>query len=817
MCAVKDNRLNLSNSLTNEPTTNHMKRFCTFLLTICFCIVSVCAQVIYSNYFATEDDFNAWTVLDANEDGATWKYNEEGDPSHVYYEFHSTNSADDWIISPAIVSEQSGTLAINFSVRGSVFGEKMEVFYGTRPSVDFMKNRLSDEMTLIDNITSHFYLIDVQANRPVYLGFRACSNPDGFRLYLCNVTAQFTSNPVDLLVSEIVSPVTGFNLGEETVTVKVKNNGKVDISSFDLSFAVNNNVVATETINQTLAMGDEMEYTFATKADLTTPRVVHNVAAWTTHADDVNVPNDTCYASVLHKADATVPFFMGFEMNEYTEGITLFNLNEDEGDWDIYADPYTNLAHTGDFCLAYNYDKNNNADDWAILEPIKIEEAGYYVLRFWYSGDDIHPEKLGVYYGNSATPEAMTNKVVEHAPFARSSYEESISIIYFDKPQTIFFGFHVFSNKDENWLCVDDISFEKASSESVDLTVNGITNPKEYVHVGSKKSVDFSVRNIGIKDSEAIVRVKIDDVVVDEKTTAIKAQEILNFGVKDALSNLEEGIHTLVVELTCADDNVYENNTDTLQFRVMGKPAKLWDFEDGNLPGDLVFRSEDRGTVNPGAGEEFNEAGWGLFNIQKHELYGQYVLAGTTWLDGVDKADRWCVLPAYCPTKDSYLVWDVSSFNANFLETYSIMVSSNGDDSWYYTTHEEFVAESPEFKTRGVALGEYAGAGSTIYVAIRLRSKICEALLIDNIALYGGELASVKSATATPEPQVVVKDNRIEVTSNDVKAIQLYDMSGRLVAETTETTLYVDNINAGAYVVKVLTDDNIFSSKVIMR
>lgn len=784
---------------------------------MCFCVLCLNAQVVYSTEFATEDEFKEWTVLDVNEDGCTWTFDDAGTYSKVYYNYNSTNAANDWIISPAIISSEAGTLAVSFTVRGSTYGEKMEVFYGTRPTADYMTNRVSEVLNLSDDITSHLYLIDVKANRPIYLGFRVCSDADKYRLYICGVTAQFTTNPVDLTVSDIMTPVSDFNLAQETVTVKVKNSGKVDVSSFDLTLAVNDNVVATETVAQALAAGAEMEYTFAAKADLSAPRVLHNVAVWTTHADDVNVSNDTCRVDVLHKAEATVPYYMGFEVGEYIEGMTYYNLNEDDGDWNIYTDPWWNLAHTGDYCLAYNYNKYNNADDWAILEPVMIPEAGYYVFRFWYSGDDTHPEKLRLCYGNEAKPEAMTNVVVEYAPFARSAYEESINIIYFDKPQTVFFGFYAFSDKDENWICIDDISLEKASGESVDLTVNGITSPKEYVHAGSKKSVNYSVRSLGIKDAETTIRVKIDDTVVDEKTLTIKAQEVKECTVADALSNLTAGEHTLVVEVTCAEDNVVANNTDTVHFRVMGEPAKMWNFEDGNLPAEFVFRVEDSGTVNPGAGDEFNEEGWGLFNIQNHELYGQYVLAGATWLDGATKADRWCVLPAYCPTEDSYLVWDASSFNPTYLETYSIMISTNGDDPFYYTTHEEFVAESADFKTRGVALGEYAQPGATINVAFRLRSKNCEALILDNIALYGGELAGVKDATVSPEPRIVVKDNMIQVTSNDAKAILLYDMSGRLVAQASGAYMVVDGVAAGAYVVKVLTDDTAHSSKVIMR
>ena len=128
---------------------------------------------------------------------------------------------------------------------------------------------------------------------------------------------------------------------------------------------------------------------------------------------------------------------MGFEPNEYTDDIKIMNLNKDDGSWDINLDmsSWFRMARTGIGCLAYNYNKENAADDWAFLEPIQVE-AGYYAFKFWYSGDDNHPEKFGLYYGDSASPEAMKNTVVEYAPFARGAYEESIHIIHFDKPQT---------------------------------------------------------------------------------------------------------------------------------------------------------------------------------------------------------------------------------------------------------------------------------------------------------------------------------------------------------------------------------------------
>ncbi len=747
-----------------------MKKSITFFTMLCICCITGFAQVIYTTDFTTEEDFNAWQVIDANEDGATWKFDTYGSPSFLYYSYHSTNAANDWMISPAITPTETGTAIVKFKVKGSSYGEKLQVFKNNSAATDGM-TAISEVLELDDSETTHMYFIDVEANEAFHLGFQACSDADKWRMYLCNVTVQQSNNPVDLCVTEVTAPQSDFNLSNEVVKVTVKNAGKVAVESFNVAFSVDDTTVATETVSQGLGIGEEMEYTFSATADLSTPRKQFTIKAWTEHADDVNNANDTTTTTVLHKAPATIPYFMGFEADEYTDGITLLNLNNDDGNWDLYTDPWWSLAHTGDYCLAYNYDKQNNGDDWAILEPITISEPGYYALKFWYSGDDTHPEKLGVYYGNESTPEAMTNKIVEYAPFARSTYEESISIIEFTEPQTIYLGFYAFSDKDENWLCVDDVSLEKIESDDVDLGVTEVTNPAEFVHKGTKTDIVYKVRNYGITAIDATMRVKIGENVVAEETTTLQAQEIKEFTINDGL-NIAPGKYTMTVEVTCEGDTNAQNNVLTKDFTVFGDAAMRWDFEDGKVPTDFTFRVEDEGTVNPSAGDEFNEYGWGIFNIQEHALYGEHVFAGTSWLDGTEKADRWVVLPAVKATEESYLVWDVASFNPNFLETYSIMVASRDSDSYFYT-EAQYVAESADFKTRGLDLSAFAE--KNIYIAFRIQSKNCEHLILDNIELHSVSATEVLNVTATTDPAEgkVEKLDIFTVTFENIESIAL--------------------------------------------
>ena len=161
-----------------------MRRLFTFFAILNLFAATLSAQVLFSTEFQTKEDFNAWTVVDANADGKTWTYDEYGDPSRVFYTYHDTNAAEDWMISPAIYSPENGVAAVSFSVQGSSYVEKLQLFYGTTPTPDAMLQPVSEVITLLNNVTSHLYLVNINAGEPLYLGFKACSDANAWRLYM---------------------------------------------------------------------------------------------------------------------------------------------------------------------------------------------------------------------------------------------------------------------------------------------------------------------------------------------------------------------------------------------------------------------------------------------------------------------------------------------------------------------------------------------------------------------------------------------------------------------------------------------------------
>lgn len=365
----------------------------------------------------------------------------------------------------------------------------------------------------------------------------------------------------------------------------------------------------------------------------------------------------------------------------------------------------------------------------------------------------------------------------------------------------------------EQWTVVD-------SNDDVDLAMVSISNPSSYVRSESKKDISFTLRSLSIKDVTAQVKVMIDEEVISETTETIGAQEIKQFELADKLVGVNAGKHTLKAIVTAEGDNNTANDIVEMEFLVLDAPVMIWNFEDGMIPAEFMFKVEDSGTVNSSAGNEFNENGWGLFNILENAQNGKHTFAGTTWLDGTDQADRWCVLPEIkVASGESFLVWDVASFNSYMLEDYSIMISSTGDDLSYYYTKLDVVSESAEFKTRGLDLSEYVN--QNIFIAFRLRSKNCEALVLDNIGLYGGlELVdvsvSINDITGDASQVIVVEDDCVKANVA-VKSMMLMDMSGKIVAQTENTELSLSHVALGMYVVKVTTDTEVITKKIVVK
>lgn len=76
------------------------------------------AGVVFSEDFATKEAFEAWTLLDVNDDGSTWTFSpDNGSGYNVYYNYNSSNQANDWLFSPSF-NLPAGQYLLKFDTQG---------------------------------------------------------------------------------------------------------------------------------------------------------------------------------------------------------------------------------------------------------------------------------------------------------------------------------------------------------------------------------------------------------------------------------------------------------------------------------------------------------------------------------------------------------------------------------------------------------------------------------------------------------------------------------------------------------------------------
>ena len=793
-----------------------MKRRLLSLLATGALAISASAQSYYSTDFSQEEEFNKWTVFDNNNDGVTWVYDADGSQSKVYYAYTASNTADDWLISPAITPTAAGKVLVTYTTYGTYYGEDLDVYTGGTATIEGMTTKQASYTGIKGTPTTGSFITEVKAGEPLHVGFHCLSGADHWKFYICSFSVKGIEKAIDLKADSLLSPNSGKNLGDETVTVRVKNDGSDPAEGFDVAFTVDGGEPVTEHVDATLGAGESMEYTFTAKASLKEPRHKYVIKAYPTSKYEIVPENDTITASVRNCAPLDPPYTMGFEASEDRDEIKFYNLNGDGGDWSVYTSMWMNMARTGNSCLAYNYDKDNNANDWAILDGINVE-AGDYVLRYWYSGSTGHKERLGVYWGNGDTPDDMKNKIEDKDPITQGEYLESFKIVHFDAPQTIYLGFYAFSDKDENWLTIDDVQFYKASSDAVDLVVSTVSAPYDYVRTPNDKDVTFDVTNVGIKDTKATVTVKVDGEQKWSNEQSIAAQEIKTLTASGAIEGLSAGKHTLTVEIASDDDTDSTNNTVEKEITVLGTPTVMYDFEDGKIPESFSFYTGDEGTLNADAGDEFNDYGWGIIDVQAHRMYGEHVLAGASWVDNVSKVDRWIILPQVTLGEgDSYLAWDASSGNATYLESYKVKVSDGSGDpaDWWYSTSLEVNDESIYPKTRGISLSKYAG--KNVYIAFNIVSKPADFLVLDNIGLYGaaGLVSGISDMTVAPAE---ISVSSAEISAPQAQSIAVVDLGGRTMLRTAGSSLATQSLQPGVYVATVKTATGTHSVRFVKK
>lgn len=143
----------------------------------------------YTQDFYSTSDFNTMTVIDANSDGNTWTY-ASYDPiswsSAGRYTGSTDNSADDWMITPAL--ELKAGYIYKFSVNAigvTGYTNNLEVLLGTAATADAMTTSVTGKIVLTEKAkNTYFGEISVTSDGTYYIGLHITADANQGSIYV---------------------------------------------------------------------------------------------------------------------------------------------------------------------------------------------------------------------------------------------------------------------------------------------------------------------------------------------------------------------------------------------------------------------------------------------------------------------------------------------------------------------------------------------------------------------------------------------------------------------------------------------------------
>jgi hypothetical protein len=407
--------------------------------------------------------------------------------------------------------------------------------------------------------------------------------------------------PNDAAALMLVAPSTGLNLTNVLVKTRIRNYGTDTMTSYQMSYKVNNNNPVTENVNINIAPGDTMTYTFTTLANLSVYTTYH-FKSWVTQSGDLNQINDTCYKDV--------------ENHEYTYCISSAISTYDG---DIGNVTISNLNNGNPLPSLNNPLANKLYTNFTTLPPINLLKGTTYtvsVTQTNYNSFYGHMCKIFVDWDWSGTFEEATETAFVGGPTISSNMTMTGTITV---PLTAHEGYTRFRVVLRETTYPSDIepcgTYYYGETEDYvalispqiqyDAGISAVHFPGAAYPEGLLKHPVFTLNNYGTDSITSVdVKYQIDNNPVVSMTWTGNLQTLQNTTVTFPEITWPSGMHTFCAWTELAGDTNFIN--DNTCKTILGIPADSLPYYD-DFDGVVRFADSSatsthwvHGTPNPG-------------------------------------------------------------------------------------------------------------------------------------------------------------------------------------------------------------------------
>ena len=138
----------------------------------------------YNETFDDADAFDNYTIIDANNDGSTWKYEDH----KAAYQFNQKNAADDYLVTPAMTLRADRYYIFKFKANNSYPVEKVAAYVGTAETAEALNICIIEPIDVeYGKVVELSGTFKPENDGLYYFAIKAMSEPDRSTLYVDNV------------------------------------------------------------------------------------------------------------------------------------------------------------------------------------------------------------------------------------------------------------------------------------------------------------------------------------------------------------------------------------------------------------------------------------------------------------------------------------------------------------------------------------------------------------------------------------------------------------------------------------------------------
>lgn len=730
----------------------------------------------YTTDFTNEAMNNCWTIVDANNDGNTFTFNESG---YVSYYYDANNNANDWLISPVFQLGANATASFDYAVGGSSYPEKYSVYVIANGQTYANANQVVATQQVTNTSWETQYIdLSAYANQSIQIGIKCESDAD---MYLFGVTNFFIGE--DIPTTVIVNR-TSIDFG--TIPAGTSTDAMVIISSTNLNEAIDITTSApyeisldrttystTVTIpaNSALAVDDTVYVQFAPSAAGNYSNIV--TISTTSTNDTIALTGVSVECNTII---TTFPFTEDFEETSTTR--TCWTINDANNDGRTFSF-YNGAARC-------QYHSTNPADDWLISPEMTLTGSQIATFDYWEGSSNYGAERFQVFAINSNGAIALTGEINVNNTTAESQIVDLSSLT-----GNYRIGIHCISPENIFFLYIDNFVVSEVSTAS--LSVAPATMDFSAV-VGTASTAQIAnVSGLALTDAISITAPANFEVSTDNITYGASA----TIAVSSSISTQA----TLYVRYNPTAAGNHTGNITLTSGSVSATIALTGSAIDCSGAATLPFTEDFEGELSECWLNIDNDAdgySWGaiLGSDEKPAHSGDYSYASASYINnlGALTPDNWLITPAISiPANGAMLSWWVAAQDPNYpSDHYEVMISTTGTATTDFTSVYEETISSGDWTQRTVALPAYAN--QTIHIAF-VHNECTDLFLmkIDDISVT--ELSA--DPTIEVNPTSVAFGNLV-TPNTDVATVNVtaYNLTADIAISTAAPyTVSTDGIN----------------------